>query len=299
MPNVVDNLAEGNTGYLLINYNLDTQNAVFTHQVFREAYVYKNAEILKLTGTSASKIYDNGTGTDLANNSGNVALSYNLNLTAVKNGYLFVEAAKPSKDKMNLNYQQGWLNTATTTTKTALDNAVIDQDIPYFTSMRVPAVAVGDYVYVNETNPTATETRVYNVYKLPLNAPTASKTSVTPTFGRMYFERTAFRANGVYEGNVLLWNKRANQATDTADTVGSIVNATTGKLMGNIKDLEGGITNVTADASGNNTLAGIGGLFGLHMTGSHAGVPILTSGFSEKEKSLKKVNHINGSWITD
>lgn len=181
MPNVVDNLAEGNTGYLLINYNLDTQNAVFTHQVFREAYVYKNAEILKLTGTSASKIYDNGTGTDLANNSGNVALSYNLNLTAVKNGYLFVEAAKPSKDKMNLNYQQGWLNTATTTTKTALDNAVIDQDIPYFTSMRVPAVAVGDYVYVNETNPTATETRVYNVYKLPLNAPTASKTSVTPT----------------------------------------------------------------------------------------------------------------------
>ena len=89
---------------------------------------------------------------------------------------------------------------------------------------------------------------------------------------------------GVYEGNVLLWNKRANQATDPTDTVGSIVNATTGKLMGNIKDLEGGITNVTADASGNVTLAGIGGLFGLHMTGSHAGVPLLTSGFSEKEK---------------
>ncbi|WP_434277993.1 Ig-like domain-containing protein [Acinetobacter sp. CE-15] len=301
MPNVVDNLAEGNTGYLLINYNLDTQNAAITHTIFGNAYVFKNAEILKLTGTSASKIYDNGTGTDLANNSSNVALSYNLNLTAVKNGYLFVEAAKLSKDKMNLNYQQGWLNTATTTTKTALDNAVIDQDIPYFTSMRVPAVAVGDYVYVNETNPTAAATRVYNVYKLPLNAPTASKTSVTPTIGRMYFERTAFRANGVYEGNVLLWNKRANQATDTDDTVGSIVNATTGKLMGNIKDLEGGggITNVTADASGNATLAGIGGLFGLHMTGTHTGVPLLTSGFSENEKSLKRVNQINGSWITD
>ena len=299
MPNVVDNLAEGNTGYLLVNYNLDTQDAVMTHPAYGKAYVYKNAEILKLTGTTASKIYDNGNGTDLANDSDSVSLSYNLNLTAVKNGYLFVEAAKLSKDTMTLNYQQGWLNTATTTAKTALDNSVVNQDIPYFTSMRVPAVAVGDYVYVNETNPTAAATRVYNVYKLPLSTPTASKDSVTPTIGRMYFERTAFRANGVYEGNVLLWNKRANQATDTTDTVGTIVNATTGKLMGNIKGLDSGITNVTADSSGNVTLAGIGGLFGLHMTGSHGGVPLLTSGFSEKEQSLKKVNQISGSWITD
>lgn len=299
MTNVVDTLSEGNSAYLLVNYNLDTQDPVLNHPFYGDAYAAKNAVILKLEGNKAVKVYDNGTGQDLANTSDSVPLSYNLNLTAVKNGHIFVEAAKIRTDIQNIDYQQGWLNTATTTAKKTLDNVVIQQDINYFTALRVPAVAVGDYVYVNETNPIPSATRIYNVYKLPLNNPQAKSTDtgITHTTGRMYFERSAFRNTGVYEGNVLLWNKLANAPTNAK--AGDIFNATTNTLMGNALDLDAGVTNVTADASGNTTLAGIGGLFGLHMTGSHGAVPLLTSGFSTKQQSLKKVNQIQGSWIID
>lgn len=292
MPNIVNALSEGKSSYLLINYNLDTEDAVITHPYYGSAYVHKNAQILKLDGNTAVKIYDNGDGQDLGNASDDVSPSYNLTLTAVKNGHLFIEAAKISKDKKNINYQQGWLDSVTTSSKTSLDHVVVDKDINYFTALRVPAVAVGDYVYVNETtgSNTADDPRVYNIYKLPLNNPAAKKDSITPVYGRMYFERKASRKNGIYEGNVLLWNKNKQ---------GVIINATNDKVMGIATDLDQGITNVTADASGNSTLAGIGGLFGLHMTGSHGAVPLLTSGFSEQANSLKKVNQINGSWITD
>lgn len=292
MPNVVNALSEDNTSYLLINYNLDTQDPVIKHPYYGNAYVYKNAQILKLEGVNAQKVYDNGTGQDLGDASDHVTPAYNLTLTAVKNGHLFVEAAKLSKEKMNLNYQQGWINTATATSKNTLDNVVVENEISYFTALRVPAVAVSGHVYINETTGknTAEDPRVYNIYKLSLDNPQAKKESVTPVYGRMYFERTAFRNNGVYEGNVLLWDKNKQ---------GLITNATNNKVMGTALDLDSGITNVTADASGNSTLAGVGGLFGLHMTGSHGAVPLLTSGLSEKENSLKKVNQINGSWITD
>ncbi|KAF7276205.1 hypothetical protein GWI33_010819, partial [Rhynchophorus ferrugineus] len=180
--------------------------------------------------------------------------SYQLSLTAVKDGQLFIEAAKLQADK-SFNYQQGWLNTATTTAKTALDNVVVEQNINYFTALRVPAVAVGDYVYVNETNPIASATRIYNIYKLPLNNPSAktTDTGITHVTGRMYFERTAFRLNGIYEGNVLLWNKLANSTTNVK--AGDIINATNNKVMGSALNLDSGITNVTADSSGNSTLA--------------------------------------------
>lgn len=301
MAGVIDNLSEGNTSYLLINYNLDTNNAAATSPIYGKAYVAKNAQILKLEGTQAQLVYDNGTGKDLANASANIALSYNLNLTAVKNGQLFVEAAKIDKERMIMDYQQGWIDATTTTLKTHLDNPVISQEISYFTSLRVPAVAVGEYIYVNETNPIPSATRVYNIYKLPLNNPKAKPTDkgIEHVTGRMYFERSAFRSSGIYEGNVLLWDKNNH---------GVIRNATTGKIMGQTKpDYDGkdkdgntiNISNVTADASGNSTLAGIGGLFGLHMTYGHGQTPLLGSGFANKEQSLKKVNQIDGAWITD
>ncbi len=293
---VVNQLADGDTSYLLINYNLDTQDPIGTGAYSNygmDPYVAKNAMILKLTGTTGTKVYDNGNGVDLMNDSDEVAISYNLSLTAVKDGNLFVEAAKfNGPEETTFNYREGWIDTNTGTNKTKLDNAIVNQDLPYFTSVRVPPVAVGDYIYVNETNPVASSERVYNIYKMPIDNTALSKddASIEKVYGRMYFERSAYRLSGVYEGNVLLWDKNNN---------GTITNVTTGNIMGVATDIDEGITNVTASSTGNGTLSGIGGLFGLHMTTGHGSTPYLTSGESSNTNSLKAVNQIDGEWIID
>ena len=293
MANTITQLAENDTSYLLINYNLDTQDAVGSGMFAGDepdVYIAKNAMLLKLTGNSGIKVYDNGSGTDLMNQSDAQTIEYNLSLTAVKNGQVFVESAKFFSEGGNFNYQQGWIDTDATEMATSLTNVVVDQTISYFTSIRVPAVAVGDSVYVNETKPLMGPERTYNIYKMPLEDSSVTKPEEADAIGRMYFERSAYRANGVYEGNVLLWHKSS----------GDLLNATTNQLMGNIfEDIDSDLTNVTADRSGNRTLAGVGGLFGLHMTTSHGEAPFLTSGSSDTDNSLKNVNQIDGEWITD
>lgn len=308
MPGVITSLSEADTSYLLINYNLDTQDAVgigmFAPNIDPDdsskgkkpdVYVPKNAMLLKLSGTNANRVYDNGTGTDLKNESDNVSLSYNLSLVAVKNGHVFVEASKfnPSSGSApaDFSYIQGWIDTTSGSLQTDITNKVFDTNLAYFTALRVPPVAVGEHIYVNETNPTLpAATRVYNIYKMKLDTPNAPKPSSPDAVGRMYFERTAYRSNGIYDGNVLLWDR----ATDEVN------NATTNRLMGKPKgDINENISNVMSGKGGNFTLTGIGGLFGLHMTTGHGEPNFLVSGHASKESSLKSVNQINGSWITD
>lgn len=268
MTGVITSLSEADTSYLLINYNLDLQDAVgigrFAPNIDPndsskgrkpDVYVPKNAMLLKLTGTNAIKVYDNGTGTDLKNESDNVPLSYNLSLVAVKNGHVFVEASKfnpssgPGSAPADFSYIQGWIDTTSGSLQTDITNKVIDTNLDFFTALRVPPVAVGDYIYVNETNPTAAATRVYNIYKMRLDTPSAPKPSSPDAIGRMYFERTAYRSNGIYDGNVLLWDR----ATDEVN------NATTNRLMGKPRqDIDENISNVMSGTGGNFTLTGIG-----------------------------------------
>ncbi|PIE43276.1 MAG: hypothetical protein CSA50_06235 [Gammaproteobacteria bacterium] len=302
MAGVVDTLSEGDQSYLLINYNLDTQDPVGEGRYSAygsNPYVHKNAMILTLRGTQGKKVYDNGTGIDLMDESDSVEVSYNMSLAAVKNGYLLLEASKfNGSESKNFHYLVGWLDTNTETTKTALDNAVVDKDISYFTSIRVPPIAVGEYIYVNEDSYLEGETggsanRIYNIYKMPIDNPMLTKDSaaVQHVLGRMYFERSAYRTSGIYDGNVLLWNRHNN---------GTVLNATTGEIMGvATENVDAGITNVVADRVGNGTLAGIGGLFGLHMFTGHGATPFLASGEAAVAGSLKSVNQIEGAWIID
>ncbi|PID43241.1 MAG: hypothetical protein CSA52_00105 [Gammaproteobacteria bacterium] len=302
MPGVVDTLSDGDISYLLINYNLDTQDPAgegrySSHGM--DPYVHKNAMVLTLTGTRGRKVYDNGTGIDLMNESDDIVPSYNMSLAAVKNGHLFLEASRfNGSETKDFHYLAGWLDTNTETTKTDLDNTLIDKDISYFTSIRVPPVAVGEHIYVNEDTYLNGETsgssnRVYNVYKIPIDNPALTKEdpAVEHVTGRMYFERSAYRTSGIYNGNVLLWDRHNK---------GMVINATTGEIMGvATEDVDERVSNVVADRVGNRTLAGIGGLFGLHMTTTHGGTPFLVSGQSAAAGSLKSANQINGSWIID
>lgn len=282
-------LSEGNQAFAVVNYNLDTQDAVWTFATSPQK-MHKNALVLKFEGTTASKIFDNGTGVDLKNDSDAIASAGHLNLIAVKNGNLFVELGRyDATRKVNI-LSSGWIKAGQTTAKASLDTTVTQQDVPYFTAHHIPTVAVGEHLYVVEVprdngsnGNDANALRIYNVYRLGLQDWSSTKATLTPTRGRMFFERTAARSNGVYEGNVLTWNI----------SNGEIRNVSKNLLIGTST----GFTNATGGNTGN--MVGIGGMFGMHLSSAHGGAVSLASGQSNTAQSLKIVNQITGSWIFD
>lgn len=282
-------LSEGTQAYVAINYNLDTQDAVWQFSGSGQK-IHKNAMVLKLNGTTASKIYDNGTGFDLKNESDAVDSSGHLNLIAVKNGNLFVELGRyDSANKVNV-LSSGWIKSGKTSAAKTLDTTVTQQNVPFFTAHQIPTVAVGEHLFVVEVprdngnnGNDANTRRIYNVYRLGLNDVTSTKASLVPTRGRMFFERTAARSNGVFEGSVLTWN---------IDN-GEIRNASKNLLIGT----SSGFNNATGGNTGN--MVGVGGMFGMHMSSAHGGAVSLASGRSNTEQSLNIVNQITGSWIFD
>ncbi|MDD2893337.1 MAG: Ig-like domain-containing protein [Halothiobacillaceae bacterium] len=307
LGNIRTSLAEGATAYVAINYDLDTDtplNSVFG----MDNYMWKHAMVLKLAGNSGTKVYDNGDGVDdmQASDRKDTTMGDHISLVAVKNGKLFFEAASYSGlpalggtctpvAPYNTNcttYRQGWLDTTSGSfPKTKLDNPLSDLTLAYLTAIRVPAVAVGEHIYISEASGSSSSNRVYNIYQMPLADATSAKPATPTMDGRMFFERTAFRSNGVYEGNVLLWNRVTSE----------VVNATTHSVIGSDSSIEteADTINSATAKSGSNILAGVGGLFGLKMSTTHGGTPFLVSGESGQAGSLVKVNAIVGDWIID
>ena len=306
-----EKLSEGNVAYAAVNYDLDINDPTGPNQYGAYgfvAHVHKHAMILKLTGTTGIKVYENGDGVDHKNDTvelDTTPISYHVNLIAVNGGSLLIEASQFNggltcvSDKNCNTYAQAWLNTdGQAATKTDFDNKVIANDLPYLTGFRVPPKAVGDDAYFTKRDgqPVAFGGTgvVYNIYQYPLTDTSLAfdGTGVTHVLGRMLFERTAFRDTGIYDGTVILWNK-AN---------GDIIDATNDKIIGNdnlVDPDDEGVSYVTG-RTGSDNLAGVGGIFGLKMSMGHPSrATFLTSGESNKEGSLKKVNRIKGTWITD
>lgn len=306
-----EKLSEGNVAYVAINYDLDINDPTGPNQYGgfgTVAHVHKHAMILKLTGTTGIKVYDNGDGVDHMNDTvgtDTTPISYHLNIIAVNNGSLLIEASKFNggltcvTDKNCNSYAQAWLDTnGQTTTKTSFDNEVIAHDLPYLIGFRVVPKAVGDDAYftkrVGQPPAFGGTGVVYHIYQYPFanTALAFDGTGVEHVLGRMMFERTAFRNTGVYDGTVLLWDK----------ATGDIIDATNDKIIGNdelVDPDDDGVSRVTG-RTGSDNLAGVGGIFGLKMSMGHpAQANFLTSGASNEAGSLKKVNKINGSWITD
>lgn len=313
LMNSKDNLSEGADAYVTINYNLDTEDKIIEgpfdqHGMFMKGH--KNAMILRLSGTTGMKLYDNGTGTDLMNGSDAVPTSFHIGLIAVKNGSIALEAAQINggancKDEENcIAYRQAWLDTAgQTTTKSSFDNEVISEDLKYLTGFRSTPKAIGDSVYftMREGTPVnhgGTGT-IYNVWKLPMSdtsltkadAENQTQTGAKHVLGRMLYERTAFRTTGVYDGTVILWDSNT----------GDIKDATNNKILGNddLAEVGSEVVDSVIGISSSNNLAGVGGIFGLKLGSGHGAKSVLTSGESNKEDSLTVVNEISGSWITD
>lgn len=317
LTNARATLSEGNDAYVAINYDLDSKNPVGPGPYDRFGWLpmaFKNAMILKLTGTSGVKVYDNGDGVDHMDNPADNIVDFHVSLTAVKDGNLFIEAAKfnglqpdennasiTCRDKTKKNcvtYKQGWLHTSgQTTTKDDLDNEVTTHDYQYMMARRVPPVASKDHIYVVETDDSARPS-VYNLYKMPLADATLAKdgTGVVQKAGRMYFERSAYRTTGVYDGTVLIWEAQSGNVIDISTGSDDIVIGTDDDIFEDPASIPFSVMG----ASSTNNTAGYGGLFGLRMSLNHAGEETyLVSGKTGEADSLKKVNRINGSWIVD
>jgi len=305
LTNARATLFEGADAYVAINYDLDSKNPVGPGPYDRFGWLamaFKNAMVLKLTGTTGIKVYDNGDGIDHMDNPADNNVNYHISLTAVKDGNLFLEAAKYNGDPTNcrsnkncVTLKQAWLHTADqNATKTDFDNIVTDSDYAYMMARRVPPVAVGDSLFVVQTDD-SNRPNIYNVYKMPLNDATleTNSTGVIHTLGRMYFERTAYRSTGVFEGAVITWDGGTGEVRDVTNDV------TIGSDNDIFEDPASIPFSVMAKSSTNNT-AGYGGLFGLRMSLNHAGEEVyLVSGETGAADSLKKVNRINGFWIVD
>lgn len=87
-------LAEDDVAYALVNYNLDLQDPVWMFYGYYPQYTFKNAMVVQFEGTTATKIYDNGTGVDLGDESDEVPVNNQINLTAVIDGNLYVELGR-------------------------------------------------------------------------------------------------------------------------------------------------------------------------------------------------------------
>ncbi len=297
-------LSEGESAYVAINYDMDLDTPI--NKVYgSDNYMWKHAMILKFSGTVGVKVYDNGDGVDDMNASGGKdTMGEHITLTAVKGGKLFFEAGgypikalggsceplAPNNTGCST-LQQGWLDTNSGSfPKTKMDNVLSRLTYPYFTANRAPALAVGDSLYLSEATEgtTSAAARVYTIYKMPMDA-SLPRPAVPTTNGRMFFERTAFRGTGVYEGSVILWNRVTSEVFD----------ATSNVVIGSDSNIETVANSINSASAKSTGLAGVGGMFGLKMSTGHGAVPFLVSGTSGRAGSLTKVNQIAGDWIID
>lgn len=294
----VATLADGADAFLKINYDGDATDPVGSYRFLGDIKVFKHTQILKLTGTTAVKMFDNGDGIDHADESDAEDVVGHANLVAVKNGKLIVEIGNyeagngGSCTPSDFGYgcssvYYGYLNTDSTN-KTELDTILHPKALlRYFVSRRVAPYALSDKLYVStfveSTKPYVFDLTEYNIADL-----TVAQTQQ----GRTYFTKTAKRSNGIYEGNVLSWD----------GATGILKNLSTGQDMGLINGTGSvvpgdpainSVSGLTAGAP----VAGIGNLFALKADpGGHRFH--LVAGQVDETNGLEFIDQVPfSSWI--
>ena len=277
-------LSDGPNAYLAINYDLDRNTEVGAFQFLGPIFVQKHAQILKLSGTSGVKMFDNGDGIDNGDASSDIpnpekAVGH-ANLIAVKNGKLFVEIANYDSVSAGgtcvpntfgyycFSVRYGYLNTADTgLVKTDLDTILVGKEkIRHFSSRRIAPVAMNDKLFVSILNieGAAGQPHTYTLHRYDLLS--EAVTELSATVGRSYMTKTAERDNGVFEGEVIAWDS----ATEVlANATGEIINLGSPEGVISAAGETTAITSVFGQTSGV-PLAGIGNLVALRgMPNSH------------------------------
>jgi len=258
-------LSDGENAYVRINYDGDAIDPVGSYRFLGDIHVYKHSQILKLTGTTGVKMFDNGDGIDHADDSDAENVVGHANLIAVANGRLYVEIGNyeagnggtctPSSSGYGCSsVYYGYLNTGSMGT-TELDTILKPKALlRYFVSRRISPYALGGKLYIS-TFVDSSQPYVFTLDEYDINNPSTPLNTIT---GRTYFIKSAQRDSGVFEGSVLSWD----------GSTGLLTNLSTGITMGTVNGAGSVIAGEPAinSVSGLTTgvpVAGIGNLFAL------------------------------------
>lgn len=292
-------VSDGDNAYVRINYDGDATDPVGEYAFLGDIHVYKHTQILKLSGTTGVKMFDNGDGVDNADDSDAENVVGHANLVAATNGRLFVEIGNyeagnggsctpDEKGYECSSVYYGYLN-ADSEGKTELDTILKEKTLlTYFVSRRIAPYALGDRLYVS-TFVTSSRPYVFTLDEYDIANPGAPLSTST---GRTYFTKTAQRANGVYEGTVLSWD----------GATGLLTNLSSGETMGVVHG-EGSV--IPGDPAINSVsgltrgvpVAGIGNLFAIKADpGGHRF--FLIAGDVDETNGLEYVDQVPfSSWL--
>ncbi len=269
-------VSDGPNAYLVINYDIDLQDPLGFRKGTTKIRLYKHGQIVKLTGTTGVKMFDNGDGIDHGDNSDSETSVGHLNLAAVSDGKLFVESgnydarnnaaavpdpAFPGACQANSNGEKcssvkyGYLNVGSTG-KTAFDALLVEKSgLTMFSSRRTAPLAMNGKLFVSILEQEAVRGVSEALYRLHIYK-LSDAVEVGTSVGRTAMTKTAERASGVFDGEVLAWDAVSN----------NLLNITRNELvLGDAQALSGDVKALSAvfGRTSGVPLSGIGTLYAL------------------------------------
>lgn len=265
LPGPRTHLSDGDHAYLAINYDLDTQDPVGSYRHLGDIFIYKHAQILKLSGTTGELLFDNGDGVDNGDASDAETVAGHVNLIAVANERLFFEIGNyeaasagggcvPDESGYYCSaVRYGFVRTDTVAAED-FDTVLHEADrLRYFVARRLPPYAINDRIYISILHEEGGRGRPH-IYDLYGHASDAPVDDITVSRGRSYLTRAGERPNGLLTGTVLAWDGTTHALTNvsTGQTLGNVAGVTDNTAIGSVFGRTSGIP-----------LAGIGSLYAL------------------------------------
>lgn len=229
-------LSDGTNAYALINYNLHSDAG--TAPMFGKFALYKSAQVFKLSGTTATKIFDNGNGTDKSGKSATNTekAKGHLNLVAVSGDKIFVEVgnyegnaniwdgtactAKFGKTQIPscFTLAYGSISASANPTATAITPLQIEtkdlvvKDLPYFVARRMPPFMINDKLVITTFNGGSKMQGGYRYAQAIYSNTGAYESNKT---GRTYVVASGGVApSGKIKGDVISWDQSKNTITN-------------------------------------------------------------------------------------
>lgn len=285
LPGRKPHLGSGDNAYVSFHYDL--QADIGKLFVFGKFGAYKSVQVFKLTGTTGTKIMDNGDAIDNSANPTNEPNNGHINLIAVSGDKIYAERGwwdgnatlggsctkkfphPGAEDTACIFVKYGWLDTTATDANDitvlqyddvndSLDSNMSVNNLPYYVARRIAPLASGDKLYISLFKGGTRKTGyVHKLYQFNL----ADATSVKSSTGRTYFAKTHQSNDGIFEGTVIAFNQ-TKQTIFNVDTESDLASTAdiNGKPGFSISALTNGVP-----------LTGVGNLAMLkNDTGNHA-----------------------------
>lgn len=264
-------LSDGQNAYVRINYDGDSKDPLASYRFLGDIHVFKHFQVLKLTGTTGVKMFDNGDGVDQADDSDTENVVGHGNLVAVNNGHLFIEIGNYEGAADNggtcipnrfgygcSSIEYGYLNTSSIN-KTTLDKVLHPKKLlRYFVSRRIAPFALDNKLYISIFKGAPDDTVEPYVFTLNIHDLANPDVAGSTVDGRTYFSKIAQRDSGVFEGSVITWDGATGQLKNlSTNTVLGLANGTGGVIPD-----DPAILSVSSETSGF-PIAGIGNLFAI------------------------------------